>query len=95
MWIVVYAKIIEDKISDVQLAGVHFGGVANSKTEADKVARDCVNSVKGGTIMPKLYEVSGKHQLPLIMAQANDFFAKREEEMRLTATIVNRSLKRR
>jgi hypothetical protein len=85
--VIAYAKVVEDKEDGVYMTGVYFGGIANTKTEAEKIARDCVNTVKGGTIFPRLIytqhgnapviqamEAAAKrfHQLELQMFQAEE-----------------------
>jgi len=95
MWIVVYAKIVDDKENGIRLAGVHFGGTADDKPGAEKVARDCVNTIKGGTIMPRLYQSQGYCDLPRIMQDAEVIFKKKEQEMVMTAAILSRPTKRK
>jgi len=62
-YIVAYAKIVESKENGINLDGVFFGGIGSSKAEADKIARDCVNSIRGGTILPKIKQLNGKNQV--------------------------------
>lgn len=53
-FLVAYARIQSDKNSEIALQGVYFGGVGNTPEEAECIARECVNTVKGGTILPKI-----------------------------------------
>jgi hypothetical protein len=53
-YLVAYARIQSDKDSPITLQGVFFGGIGSSVTEADTIARECVNTIKGGTILPKV-----------------------------------------
>ena len=53
-YLVAYARIQSDKDSDITLQGVFFGGIGDSVKEADMIARECVNTIKGGTILPKV-----------------------------------------
>jgi len=53
-YLVAYARIQSDKDSDITLQGVFFGGIGESLQEADTIARECVNTIKGGTILPKV-----------------------------------------
>lgn len=94
-WFVVYAKIVDDKEDGISLAGVYFGGAGNTRQVAEGIARECVNGIKGGTIMPKLYEAGTSATLPSIMTQAEAFFKKKEAEMITTAEIISRSHKRK
>lgn len=58
--VVAYAKVVEDKEDGIYVQGVFFGGIATTKEEAEQLARDCVNSVKGGTILPRLIHAPGE-----------------------------------
>ena len=90
MWIVVYAKMVDDKEKGIKLAGIYLGGASTDKAEAEKIARECVNTIKGGTIMPRIYPSSGKQELPRIMDEANLFFKKKEDQMVEAAAIIAR-----
>lgn len=95
MWVVVYARIVDSKEDGVYLAGVHFGGIAIEKTEADSIARECVNNIRGGTIMPKVLRLNGRHRLPAVMQDELSRFKKIESRMQDTAQIIDRSMRRR
>lgn len=95
MWVVTYAKIIDDKDNGIKLAGVYFGGVAADKEEAEKIARDCVNNIKGGTIMPRLHQSPNTCNLVHVMAEAETVFKKKESEMIMAASILTRPMKRK
>ncbi len=90
MWIVVYAKMVDDKEKGIKLAGIYLGGASTDKAEAEKIARECVNTLKGGTIMPRIYPSSGKQELPRIMDEADIFFKKKEDQMVEAAAIIAR-----
>jgi len=60
-YLVAYARIQSDKDSEILLQGVYFGGISDTLEEAEKIARECVNTVKGGTILPKLIELTEDH----------------------------------
>lgn len=53
-YLVAYARIQSDKGSEIYLQGVYFGGVGDTPEEAESIARECVNTVKGGTILPRI-----------------------------------------
>jgi hypothetical protein len=57
-YLVAFARIQSDKDSDIALQGVYFGGVGETPEEAERIARECVNTIKGGTILPKIIQLS-------------------------------------
>jgi len=56
-YLVAYARIQSDKDTDITLQGVYFGGLGETPEEAEQIARDCVNTIKGGTILPKVLKL--------------------------------------
>lgn len=94
-FVVCYAKIAEDKDDGYYLAGVYFGGIGDNKESADKIARDCVNTIKGGTIIPHLAQLTGKHQLPSIMQAALEKFRQMESRFIEVEDIMENTAKRR
>lgn len=56
-YVVVYAKMVNDKAEGIYLQGVYFGGCSEDELEAASLAKQCVNTVKGGAIFPKVYAV--------------------------------------
>jgi hypothetical protein len=95
MLIVVYAKIIDDKEQGVKLGGVYLGGLVDDQQAADKLSRDLVNTIKGGTIITRTYNMADWHQLPRVMSEAEALFRKKEQDMIVASQIINRSSKRR
>lgn len=73
-FVVAYAKIVADKEDGIQLAGVYFGGLGDTAEEAEVIARDCVNTIRGGTILPRVMPVEGSGQLLDAMFDATDRF---------------------
>lgn len=94
MFFIVYARIIDDKHAGVKLGGVYFGGTAETFQEAEEIAKDCVNTIKGGTVIPKIYDSHNKRLLP-IMLEAQEKFQKLEEQMLLAQDIMTRNTRRR
>lgn len=62
-FLVAYAKIQCDKDSDIALQGVYFGGMGDSPEEAEGIARECVNTIRGGTVLPKIIQIDDKHSV--------------------------------
>jgi len=73
-FVVAYAKIITDKEDGVSLAGVFFGGLGDTVDEANALAKDCVNTIRGGTILPRVLPIEGDGQLLEAMFDATDKF---------------------
>lgn len=94
-YFVAYAKISIDKIDGISLQGVYFGGIGQDKTEAAAIARDCVNCVRGGTILPRIVAVDGDEKLIDAMYIAYEKFEQIVHDMRETDNIMNRNKNKR
>ena len=57
-FVVAYAKISTSK-DGINLQGVYFGGLGGTAKEADEIARECVNRIRGGTILPRVVPIQG------------------------------------
>lgn len=88
-WIVTYARIIIDKEHGIVLNGVYFGGIAGTNDEAETVAKECVNSIKGGTILPKIIKLSSECIIGAIL-DAETKFIEMANRMRDADNIINR-----
>lgn len=62
-YMVAYAKIVVDKEEGIILQGVYFGGISDTNEDAEKIARECVNSIRGGTILPKVIKLDEECQI--------------------------------
>jgi len=93
MWFVIYGKAIDDRKSDVRIAGVFFGGAANTKEEAEKIARECVNSTRGSTAIPRLYNINNDGELIKTMDDAIVWFKRKEDQMLSNAEVLSRATK--
>jgi hypothetical protein len=72
-YLVAYAKITEDE-DGITLQGVYFGGIGDTLEDADNIARDCVNTIRGGTIIPKVLRITRPQQVLDIFYDAIDAF---------------------
>jgi hypothetical protein len=72
-YIVAYAKITEDD-TGITLQGVYFGGVGKTFDEAEVIARECVNTIRGGTIIPKVLKLTRPQQLTDVFYDVMDAF---------------------
>lgn len=91
-YVVAYAKITTDK-SGVKLQGVYFGGVGDSLNEANELASECVNKVKGGAILPKVYPINSRENLVDILYNASNKFEQITYHMQEAEKIVSRTQK--
>ncbi len=94
-FVIAYAKIITDKNDGITLAGVFFGGLGDSLKEAETMAKDCVNTIRGGTILPKVLPIEGKGQLLEAMFDATDRFEQITAYMVESNAIITRTQNRR
>jgi len=92
-FVVAYAKITTNK-EGIHLLGVYFGGLGATADEANQVARDCVNRVKGGTILSKVIPLNGKHRLLDALMDASDKFEMITMQMKEAEAIINKTQKR-
>tara|TARA_R110000868_G_scaffold20153_5_gene85602 strand:+ start:3901 stop:4254 length:354 start_codon:yes stop_codon:yes gene_type:complete len=89
-FVVAYAKIITDK-DGVNLEGVYFGGLGNTIEEANEIAHDCVNRIRGGSILSKVLRIDGKHKVLDVLYEASDKFEFQTVQMQEAEKIINRT----
>lgn len=94
-FIVAYAKVTIDKVDGITLQGVYFGGVGETQDQANEIARSCVNTVRGGTILPKVVQVVSKEQLIDAMYEAAESFEKLTTNMKEADSIIKRTQDRK
>jgi hypothetical protein len=88
-FIVAYAKIVVDRDDGIMLQGVYFGGIGDTLPEAENLARECVNTVRGGTILPKVLRVQGDHKVIDALYEATEKFERVTANMVETDQIIN------
>lgn len=89
-FVVAYAKITTNK-DGICLQGVYFGGVGETIDEANQVAKDCVNRIRGGTILSKVIPIDGKNMLLDALMDASDKFEAITQQMQEAEAIINRT----
>lgn len=92
-YLVAYAKVVEDN-DGIMLQGVYFGGIGKTYQEASDIARECVNNTRGGTILPKVCEVRGKHQILEALYDVTDRFENITAQMAEADKTIKRSARR-
>lgn len=83
-----FAKACDDKEIGVYIEGVYFGGVGATTTEADAIAKYCVNNTRGGSAIPKILPMSDGQGLLEIFGIAKERFDKMERQMFDTEAIL-------
>ena len=94
-WTIIYAKISTDKDTGISLQGVYYGGQAETFSLAESIARDCVNSIKGGTIIPRIYKLDTDIDLVEAMYIATEKFEKDVERMVEADKIIAKGLEKK
>ena len=94
-YMVAYAKITVDKDDGIALAGVFFGGIGDTHQEAEGIARECVNTIRGGTILPKVVKLDRDGQVIDALYEATEKFERVTQNMIETDEIVNRGRKKK
>ncbi len=93
-YMVAYAKVIDDKDNGVYMQGIYFGGIAGTPAEAEAVARACVNSVKGGTVIPRIIPMDNNNQILDAVDRAVKRFNTMEVQMVQAEEIIMRTTQR-
>lgn len=93
-WMVAYAKILLDKDNGVKLHDIYFGGVGDSQEEAARIAKECVNTIKGGTILPRVFKLDEGLTIIDMLYEAADKFEVIAKRMQEAEVILNRSKKK-
>lgn len=87
-YVITYAKMVDDKQEGIYLQGVYFGGVEETMEEANRIAKHCVNTVKGGTIFPKIFPMDAPNALRDTLKLARTRFEIMESNMVMTEDII-------
>lgn len=89
-YLVMYARVVDDKDIGILMTGIYFGGIAEHETEADEIARKCVAINQGGTAIPKIIKIRG-NDLPSTMRVMTESFDRLAERMYENESTVDRS----
>lgn len=95
MYLVAFAKIVEDKRKGLHLESVCFGGIGQTPDEADDIARACTNMAKGATVVPKVFQLDRKLQAIDILYDASEKFEKLTNSMLEANDVLNKNQFRR
>ena len=73
-YVVAFARISVDKQDGIIMHGVFFGGIGDTFIEATQIARECVNNIRGGAIIPKILQMSNDENIIDVLYNAADKF---------------------
>lgn len=74
MFVVIYAKITDDKKNGVVLHGPTVGPTRDTLELAEQEARIIINANRNCTIIPRIYELSGLADIGAILNDARPYF---------------------
>lgn len=94
-FMVAYAKIVVGKEEGIELAGVFFGGMGDTPQEAETIARSCVNTIRGGTILPRILKLGHDGQVIDALYEATEKFERITANMMESDEIINRGKKKK
>jgi hypothetical protein len=93
-YLVAFAKIMTDKEDGISLQGVYFGGFCKDPDHAEQLARDCVNTIRHGTIIPKILPIDKPHAVMDALWEATEKFEKVTAYMAEADETLKRSARR-
>lgn len=93
-YLVAYAKFTQEKETGVQLQGVYFADIADNEAAAHQIAKHCVNTIKGGTILAKIAKVENQLHLLEALYDITDQFEKLLLQMQETEKIISKNNQR-
>ena len=93
-YLVTYAKILTEK-DNISLQGVYLGGVSDVKEDAGNIARECTNTIRGGTILPKIVTIEEDGKLLDAMFDACERFEKIVQYMVESNETIKKAIKRK
>ena len=74
MFVIIYAKITDDKKNGVQLAGPTVGPTRNTIEEADAEARAIINANRNCTVIPRVYQIGSIADIGHVLKDARAYF---------------------
>jgi len=87
-FLVAYARINIDRMDGIVLSGVYFGAVCDTTEEAAAAAKKCVNTIRGGTILPRIFILDQEHNVINGLYDAMDKFERVVHNMQESDAII-------
>lgn len=92
-YVIAFAKVTVDK-TGIELQDTYFGGITEDETEAHEMAKECVNRIKGGTILTKVIQTKEKNVL-IALSEAIKKFDITTLQMQEAERIISRTQERK
>lgn len=89
-WIIAYAKVILNKETGIITHSVYFGGISHTEEKANEAARECINTIKGGTIIPKIFRIAESTTIVDALYDAEEKFEMIVKRMQEANSIIKR-----
>lgn len=93
-YFIIFGKFVDDKEDGIYLSSVCFGGMANSKDDAESIASQCSKNTKGGIIVVRIFD-SVNSSLPETINKATTKFYEIERRMVEAEDIYSRNNKKK
>ena len=94
-FVVVYAKITEDKIHGIIFNGPILGPVKDDRPEAERAARKLVNENRNSTIIPRIYEAGSVLKIDEIVDSSRGYFESMKRNMTEAKEVMGRPVRRK
>lgn len=88
-FLVTYAKYTNDKSDGIVFGDVYFAGIESTREAAEALGKECVNTVKGGTIIVKINKVLPPYNVLEIMYDVIDMQQKFADDLAEAQQILN------
>lgn len=74
MFVIIYAKVTDDKKNGVQLTGPTVGPTRDTIKEAEEEARLIINANRNCTVIPRIYEIGSIADIGHVLKDAKQYF---------------------
>lgn len=74
MFVIIYAKVTDDKKNGVQLTGPTVGPTRDTIKEAEDEARLIINANRNCTVIPRIYEIGSIADIGHVLNDAKQYF---------------------
>lgn len=92
-WLVMYAKITDDKQKGIMLSGIYFVAVCGNEQTATELAKECSHVIKNGMIVPKTAPMKTKEDFKDALYDLYEQYHIMCEKMSQANTIYNKCKK--
>ncbi|MEM3097488.1 MAG: hypothetical protein QXU32_02045 [Nitrososphaerales archaeon] len=94
-WIVVYAKIVDNRKSGLIMDGPTTSSIIfDKRSDAEAEARRLINESRGATVIPRLYEINNILEISAVIANANEYYKQMYNNMLEAKEVLSRPAQR-